>query len=238
MLSLLGCLLLANPARAAYFLVEEGTEKCFQQDLLMHQVLRVSYTMHDKEVLNVTHESQSECRVLIKNPDAEVIKDHALMSETHEGALAIAPKVEGAYAICVHCASKGGMFDFGEKKKMRWSLAFDTLGVGSNMKLPDISQDPKNAASLTHFKGTQASVELILERMSAIISENDYEKTFEAKFVHTSEAVNTDVAAFKFLQILLITGVAAFQIHTLAKFLQKNRFLDCCLPRFMGNPCV
>ncbi|CAE7264566.1 rlmJ [Symbiodinium necroappetens] len=99
--------------------------------------------------------------------------------------------------------------------------------------------DPKNAASLSLLKGTQAQVDLILERINAISTENDYERSFESKFVKTSEAVNMDVAAFKFLQILLITGVAAFQIHNLAKFLRRNKFLECCLPLAMrSKPAV
>ncbi|CAJ1346999.1 unnamed protein product [Effrenium voratum] len=106
------------------------------------------------------------------------------------------------------------------------SIAFDVLGASSLGLL----QDPKNAASLTHLKGTQAQVGLILERINAISTENDYEKAFEAKFVKASEAVNMDVAAFKTLQILLITGVAAFQIQNLARFLHRNKFLECCLP--------
>eukprot|EP00931_Biecheleriopsis_adriatica_P065154 TRINITY_DN39787_c0_g1_i1.p1 TRINITY_DN39787_c0_g1~~TRINITY_DN39787_c0_g1_i1.p1 ORF type:complete len:238 (+),score=47.61 TRINITY_DN39787_c0_g1_i1:23-715(+) len=212
---------LVSLAQSAYFMVEEGSEKCFQQDVLGHQVLRIIYSMNDKEVLHM-----AECRILVKNPAGEVVKDHAL-TDVHEGALAHVPKVEGMHSICVHCAGQGGFFGIGaDNRKLRWSIAFDVLGATGSGLLPD----PKNLASLSQVKDTQASVDVILERLNAISTENEYEKTFEAKFVKASEAVNTDVAAFKFLQILLITGVAAFQIHNLAKFLHKNKFLDCCLP--------
>mmetsp|Transcript_24142 Transcript_24142/g.45597 ORF Transcript_24142/g.45597 Transcript_24142/m.45597 type:complete len:229 (+) Transcript_24142:57-743(+) len=213
------------PVQAAYFYVEEGSERCFQQEVLENQILRVIYNMHDKEVLQM-----AECRILVKSATDEVVKDHALV-DAHDGALALVPKAAGTHSICVHCAAQGGssLLDFGTRRKLRWSIAFDVLGASSMGLLPD----PKNAASLSLLKGTQAQVDLILERINAISTENDYEKAFEARFVKTSEAVNMDVAAFKFLEILLITGVAAFQIHNLAKFLQRNTLLQCCLPLAM-----
>ncbi|CAE7840925.1 TMED9 [Symbiodinium sp. CCMP2592] len=169
--------------------------------------------MNDKEVLPL-----AECRILVKSPAEEVVKDHALV-DGNSGALALLPKATGTHSICVHCAAQGSsILDFGRGRKLRWSIAFDVLGASSMGLLPD----PKNAASLSLLKGTQAQVDLILERINAISTENDYERSFETKFVKTSEAVNMDVAAFKFLQILLITGVAAFQIHNLAKFLQRR----------------
>mmetsp|Transcript_5511 Transcript_5511/g.11291 ORF Transcript_5511/g.11291 Transcript_5511/m.11291 type:complete len:231 (-) Transcript_5511:100-792(-) len=222
--------LLVPGVRAAYFFVEEGSERCFQQEVLENQILRVIYNMNDKEVLPL-----AECRILVKSPAEEVVKDHALV-DGNTGALALLPKATGTHSICVHCAAQGSsILDFGRGRKLRWSIAFDVLGASSMGLLPD----PKNAASLSLLKGTQAQVDLILERINAISTENDYEHSFEAKFVKTSEAVNMDVAAFKFLQILLITGVAAFQIHNLAKFLQRNKFLECCLPLAMrSKPAV
>lgn len=208
-------------ARAAYFFVEEGSERCFQQDVLENQVLRIAYSMQDKEVL-----SGAECKILVKSPAAEVVKDHALV-DSHDGVLALIPKSEGAHSICVHCAAKDRLASWvGAGRKLRWSIAFDVLGASSLGLL----SDPKNVAHLSDLKGAQAQVDLLLERINAISTENDYEKAFEAKFVKASEAVNMDVAAFKFLQIILITGVTAFQIHNLAKFLQRNKFLECCLP--------
>ncbi|CAJ1452339.1 unnamed protein product [Effrenium voratum] len=204
-------LLSLSVARAAYFFVE---------DVLENQVLRIAYNMNDKEVLH-----KAECKILVKSPAGEVIKDHALV-DSHDGVLALLPTSAGTHSICVHCAGQGIFSSLSSQRKLRWSIAFDVLGASSLGLL----QDPKNAASLTHLKGTQAQVGLILERINAISTENDYEKAFEAKFVKASEAVNMDVAAFKTLQILLITGVAAFQIQNLARFLHRNKFLECCLP--------
>lgn len=220
------CLLLVGASRAAYFTVEEGSEKCFQQSVLTHQVLRVTYSMNDKEVLHM-----AECRILVKNPDNEVVKDHAVGPSSHEGALALIPKVEGSFSVCCRCAGQGSFFTLSESKKLRWTIAFDVLGEMSSGLLPN----PKNTASLNDLKGTRTAVDLLLERINAISSENEYERTFESKFVKASEAVNTDMAAFKFLQILLISGVAAFQVHNLSKFIKSTDLLACCLPTIMRS---
>merc|ERR1719263_1824038 len=110
---------------------------------------------------------------------------------------------------------------------MRWSIAFDVLGENSAGAM-----DIRTAASLKQLQGTQANIEELIERLSAISTENDFEKTFEGQFVRTSDAVNSDVAVFKLLQVLLITVVTAFQIHHLSHFLQRHRLFDCggCLP--------
>lgn len=214
--------------RGAYFWVEEGRERCFTENILMHQVLRMTYTMHEKEVLSEAPagSTRSHCKIIVKNPKAEVVKEHAVLSDNHQDALALVAQVEGAHSICLTCASEDWL-NF-NPRKMRWSIAFDLVGA-SGPGMPD----PTRLASLSHMKGAQASVEELLARLAAISTENEYEKTFEAQFVRASDAVNTDVAAFKVLQILLVFGVTAFQIHHLSRFLRRSHLLDCCLPMAM-----
>lgn len=205
-------------ARGAYFFVEEGHEKCFNENVLVHQVLRMSYSMHDKDRLE-TETEQTECKIVLRNPEDEVVKEHALVSDNHKGVLAHAAQVDGEHRICLACHPQGW---FG-RRKMRWSIAFDILGENSP-GAPDL----RSAASLTQMESTQGGAQTLLERLSAISMENEYEKTFEGQFVRTSEAVNTDVAAFKLVQVLLITAVTGFQIHHMSRFLQRQRMFDFC----------
>lgn len=217
------CLLVPRGTQGAYFFVEEGQEKCFKEHILFHQVLRMTYSMHDKEVLEQDKATRSDCKITMKNPNDQVVKEHALMTDNHQGALAHAAQVEGEHTVCMMCQPQAW---FG-RRKMRWSIAFDVLGEEST-----VTPDLKTAASMVHIQGTQVGVEELIERISAISTENDYEKGFEGQFVRTSDAVNTDVAAFKLVQVLLITIVTAFQIHHLSRFLQRHRMFDCggCLP--------
>jgi len=136
------------------------------------------------------------------------------------------------HQICVACEPQEWL----SRRKTRWSVSFDILGEGFD-GAADASK-LGSLASLSAFKGTQAGVELLMERVSAISSENEYERNFEARFMLTSEAVNMDVQAFKILEIVLITGITAFQIHHLAKFLQRSHLDSCvgCLPMRMPPP--
>jgi len=207
------CLLvLVLPAQCAYFVVEEGIDKCFHQNMVHQQVLRMSYTMHgDTEGdVDLIH---AECRIVVRNPNGEAVKEHALVNGSHSGALAHLAHADGPHSICVHCEPQGWF----TRHKMRWSIAFDILGVGF---MGAASPDPAKLASMAAFKGAQSGIELLLSRLTAISSENDYEKTFEAQFVKTSDAVNVDIAAFRLMEIVLISGITLFQIAHLSKFFQ------------------
>jgi len=218
--------MLFERASGAYFLVDEGTEKCFAEEMLAHQVLRMFYSMKDKQVLHESadEKTRSQCGIIVKNPSGDVIKEHALGTDNHEDALAVVTQEEGAHRVCLQCTNQEWL-NF-NKRKMRWSIVFDVIGSGGFGET-----DPTRLATLARWKGTQAGVDDVMARLAAIGSENDYEKQFEAKFVHTSESVNTDVAAFKVFQIILIAVITAFQLHNLVIFLRKSH-LDCtsCLP--------
>lgn len=221
-----------TPVRGAYFYVEEGKTRCFQENILQHQVLKMTYSMQDKEVLKVndTHgSSSSQCKILMKNPHGEVVQTHSLLHEKHQGVIGHAAQVDGYHSVCMECVAQD-WFTFG-RRKMKWSITFDVLGEGFDKLL-----NPGKMASLQNVKDAQNTVEQVMERMSAISMENDYEKNFEIGFVHVSESVNTDVAAFKLLQVLLIAGVTAFQIHNLSRFLRRNRLFECLPMR--GKPVL
>merc|ERR1719352_2064064 len=134
----------------------------------------MTYSMHDKEVLEEGSEVSSECKIIMKNPDGKVVKEHALVSDNHKGALAHAAQESGSIAVCLKCYKENW---FGGRK-MRWSIAFDVLGEKS-AGVPDL----KAAASVKQLQGTQAGIEELVERISAINTENEYEKTFEGQFV-------------------------------------------------------
>jgi len=215
-------LLLAAPSEAAYFHVEEGHERCFQESILLHQVLKMTYEMHDKEVLVANAEKASDCKIILKNPDGEVVKEHALVSENHRGVLAHAAQKEGSHSVCMSCHPQ----EWFERRKMRWTIAFDVLGENA---IP--GPKTKNLASLTSLKGTQNGVEQLMDRISAINTENNYERSQEIKFSRTTDLLNAEVAGLKMIQILCIVIVTGFQIHMVAQFLQRNRCFEfSCLP--------
>jgi len=222
----------AVPTRGAYFYVVEGTEKCFVEHLLKHQVLRMTYTMHGEKEASPTHGVRPDpnCGIVWKDPHEKAIKEHALINSSHVGALAHAAQEDGGHQVCLACEPQ----DWFSRRKHRWSVSFEVLGEGFRGKIMDAAK-MGSLASLSAFKGAQAGVELLMERASAISSENDYERNFEARFMKTSQAVNTDVAAFKVLEIILITAVTAYQIHHLGKFLQKSHLDSCggCLPTWI-----
>lgn len=207
--------LLPRPAQAAYFLVEEGTEKCFLEDLLEHQVMRMTYSMQDKHVLN-SEEEPTDCKISVQF-DAAVVKEHALVEDNHAGVLAHVAQKEGAYRVCLACHPKGWF----NHRKLKWSIALDVHGLSTDVDLDKV-------VKMSHIQGTHTSVQTLIDRVGAVFSENEHEKKFEAKFVKASNRVNTDVTAFKLIQMLLISCMTVFQLAHMSEFLRRS----CigCLP--------
>jgi len=214
--------------QSAYFRLEEGKMRCFEKEVLEHEVLRIQYSMIDKEVLQADPKHRSDCRVFVKDQNGKAIKEHALGEDHKEDVLVVLPQHPGEHSICLECASDEW---FGKKRYMRWSVAFEVLGDDTS---PGEQPNLEKLATFGKLKGAQAGIDDVISRVVAISTENAYEKRFEAKFTKTSDAVNTDVAAFKVLQIMLVAGVTAYQLHSMLKFL-KSSAVTCCLP-MRGKP--
>mmetsp|Transcript_7093 Transcript_7093/g.10422 ORF Transcript_7093/g.10422 Transcript_7093/m.10422 type:complete len:246 (+) Transcript_7093:3-740(+) len=220
----------AGSSDAAYFLLEEGVERCFSEEVLSHQVLRLEYSVknhaepHDGGSGSGSgSEEERQCSILVKDADGKAIKEHAVLKDSREGALALVTQGEGRHQVCLSCPS---LEWFGKRRQYRWSLKFDV--VGSSI-MGDL--DPKKLAPFTRMRASQDSINDVFARLLAIRSENENEKVDEDRFARTSDAVNVDVAAFKGGQILLVAIAAALELQHLLQFLRKNH-LNCvsCLP--------
>jgi len=220
----------ALPVRVqgAYFRLEEGKVRCFEKNVLEHEVLRIQYSMIDKEVLQADPKHRSDCRIFVKDKNDKAVKEHALGEDHKEDVLVVLPQHTGEHSICLECASDEW---FGKKRYMRWSLSFEVLGDETS---PGQAPNLERLATFGKLKGAQAGIEDVISRVVAISTENAYEKRFEGKFTKTSESVNTDVAAFKILQIMLVAGVTAYQLNNMIKFLRSSS-VTCCLP-MRGRP--
>lgn len=234
---MVGAIFKVQAASGAYFLLEEGSQKCFHENVPEHQVLTASYEVLSKDVFEPTPDPTkegakaakvAECKISVKGPDEAVVKEHAVGKGTTQGKLAYVSRAHGDHTVCLICEQK----QWFEKRKLKWSISFDILGgeeVAGGVK----ERDPfsgVDVATATQLKDTSAKVERLLERIEAIAAENEYEKKQEAEFWGQSENVNVRVTSFSVLQILLIGACTAFQIHHLSKFLKKTHMAGSCLP--------
>jgi len=225
---LLVAVALPAPAWGAYFRLEEGKTRCFEKEILEHEVLRIQYSMIDKEVLQADPKHRSDCRIFVKNLQGGVVKEHALGEDHHEDVLVVVAMHPGEHSICLECSSDEW---FGKKRYMRWSIAFEVLG---DVESPGQQPKTEKLATLGKMKGAQVGIDDLISRVVAINTENAYEKRFEAKFTRASEAVNTDIAVFKVLQIVLVAGVTVFQLSNMLKFLRSSQVCSCLPMR--GKP--
>jgi len=210
--------------------LEEGRQRCFQKQILEKEVLRIQYNMQDKEVLQKDPKHRSDCRIFVKTEGGVVIKEHALGQDHHVDVMALVTKHPGQHHICLECANDEW---FGAKRNMRWSLNFEILGEDETPSGQEPDKD--RMATLAKMKNAQVGVDDLISRMIAISTENAYEKTFEAKFNRASEAVNTDVASFKMIQIVFLAACTAYQLKRMIAFLRSSH-ITCCLPMRGRSP--
>lgn len=233
-------ILLLTPSHGAYFYLEEGTEKCFKENVPEHQVLKAQYGMLDTEVFQTDGSKKpAECKIIVKDPQEKIVKEHAVTKDNAKGKLAYVSQLHGEHDICLICTQK----EWFHNRKMRWSISFDILGTDGGEattaaevqhQMSQMTQEKAlgspDRATVEQVKGTQGKVQELIERVEAISAENEYEKMQEADFRDQSEAVNSRVSWFSLLEILLIGGCTAFQILHLSSWLKRHQLFDACLP--------
>ncbi|CAK0849578.1 unnamed protein product [Prorocentrum cordatum] len=179
----------------------------------------------------------SQCRILMRGPQGEAVKEHALQGGESEGALAHMTQEDGSYSICVRCdipeKEKWSHF-ISPTRKMKWSIAFEVLGAEFSRVDPAIAA---KMARMSHLKGPQAALESALERLAALESESAYEKEFEATVGVVRDAKfipSTAVVLDEGLQVHMadIKALELLNVHTLSKACNKQQ----CKSLNMSSP--
>uniref|UniRef100_A0A7S1AGK8 GOLD domain-containing protein n=1 Tax=Noctiluca scintillans TaxID=2966 RepID=A0A7S1AGK8_NOCSC len=215
----------------AYLLVDEGREKCFFEHVLQHEVLKTTYSA-SVDLGNQEVPDSVQCQFLVTDPSQKALKDTFVLSAGKgDSALAFAAQTGGDHKICVSCSGTAHLWGTGTQT--RWTLNFDVVGEQSENPFSNTK-----GASLTRMQDTHSGVEELIERLTAIADDNDYERTLDSEWSKASERVGSHVVGVKLMQALLIGCVTAFQVRHMALFLQRHRSLDCCLPiGFHGGKC-
>lgn len=248
--------LVARPVQSFYFLVPEGEDKCFIQALAQHEVLKVTFAMSDKDpeaavkafedaqATDKSADSSLNCKVVMTDAAGNIVKTvesgrRPQPPYKFEGVFAVAAAEEGVHTVCMQCVKpSSGVFDSLTKGllgglEMKWKIDFDVMKELIFDKLP-----VHPGASLKKVETATEKVEELLERFGALDDDNEFEKTWEARWTRKSKTVNLHVMGLRLLQGLLIACVATWQVYHLSLFLHNNTIFDRrCLPTSMPQIC-
>lgn len=117
----------------------------------------------------------------------------------------------GEHFICIKC-NKSGWFSGTNTK---WSLKVD-LGQQHSI-------ETQNAAQKDHVSIMEASIKKVIDRVDSVSAENEYEKVQEQAFQTATQSVASRVRWSNILQLIAITGCAAFQVIHLLKFFHNQK---------------
>eukprot|EP00929_Paragymnodinium_shiwhaense_P098205 TRINITY_DN59724_c0_g1_i1.p1 TRINITY_DN59724_c0_g1~~TRINITY_DN59724_c0_g1_i1.p1 ORF type:complete len:212 (+),score=66.11 TRINITY_DN59724_c0_g1_i1:100-735(+) len=198
------CAVLLAQARAAYFHVHEGEEKCFVETVPAQQVLTVQYRHRDNPGV--------ACMIIFKDPrNTQVFSKRVGPDEKETSKAAYMAQKKGDHKVCVQCQGSKWF----QTTALKWELKVD-------MGDTEFSKNPATRGDLRSVERTALST---LARVEAIAAENDYEKAAEMDFRNVSESMNSHVIWVAVFIIVLEGGLAAWQVSHLLAFFGKEKLI-------------
>jgi len=193
---------LALVVDSAYFHVHEGEEKCFMETVPEHQVLTVKYRHLENPGV--------ACMLLFKDPDKRQVFSKRVGPDDKEGGkTAYMTQQRGEHKICLQCTGSRWF----QTTALKWELSVD-------MGDTDQANSPATRGDLSVVEKT---IMATLARADALSAENEYEKTAELEFRHTSEAVNVHIIHVTVFIVVIEAVLCVWQIIHLRHFFRREK---------------
>ncbi|KAJ1611201.1 putative transmembrane protein [Cryptosporidium canis] len=191
---------------AIYFYIQEGTEKCFIQEVPKSIPIHVKY----ENVINLG----IDCTVLFKDPDnIEVFSKH-VDENSHKGTVAYLPEIEGNHKVCIRCESSNWF----KSEQLKWKLSIDTGSLSEHL-------DADSIASKDEANYVDEFINSLINKASNQISEGEYEFEKQEKFLQQALSVNKRIVIYSIIQLILATTISYISIIHMKSFLKKQRII-------------
>lgn len=210
---------LASPGSgvgALHFYFEGGVhQKCFLEELPKDTTVIGTFTAeknvkaNDYEPDQYAEDPNTSIDLVVKHIDT----NHELVNQKgkSKGRFTFTASDHGQHQLCFTC-QQGGWFS-SQKTKLTLDLLFG-----------DISHDVFSGKTEA-VKDVATRVKDLTERAHAIVREQRYQKTLEAKFRDTSEATNTKVVHWTIIQVVVLVITGLWQIRHLRQFFVTKKLV-------------
>ncbi|PPS94764.1 emp24/gp25L/p24 family/GOLD dimain [Cryptosporidium hominis] len=186
---------------AIYFYVQEGTEKCFIQEVPKSVPIHVKY----ENVNNL---------VIFKNTeDIEVFSRHVNEND-HKGSVAYLPEVDGDHKVCIRCDSSNWF----KSEQMKWILSIDTGNISEHLDVDSI-------ASKDEANYVEEFINSLISKVNNQVSEGEYEFEKQETFLKQALSVNKRIVIYSIIQLTLVSIISYFSIVHMRNFLRKQRII-------------
>ncbi|KAH7650351.1 hypothetical protein FG379_003423 [Cryptosporidium bovis] len=189
-----------------HFYIQEGSEKCFIQDIPRNIPIYVKYEN--------TNNLGIQCVIIFKNPEKiEVFSKHVDEKE-NKGNVAYLSTVQGEHSVCVRCESSNWF----KSEQLKWKLSIDTGNLSEHLDVNSIASK-EEAIKVDQF------IQSLNVKVSGIMSEGEYEFEKQEKFLHQALRINHKIIIFSIVQLFLASAITYFSIIYMRNFLKKQRVI-------------
>ena len=197
-----------------YFHIGEKEKKCFIEELPEETMLTASYKaeLWDKKTKQyIASPPGMGMHVEVKDPNSKV-----LLSKTYgaEGKFYFTTHTPGEQQICIHSNST------------KWSLfAGGKIRIYLDIQIGEHANDYSQIAQKEKLTELQLRVRQLLDQITQIQKEQNYQRIREALFRKTSESTNSRVLWWSLAQTLVLILAGVWQMRHLKGFFEAKKLV-------------
>jgi len=222
------CVLLVIPnIKALNFLLEQGTEKCFLEEIPQDTVGVIKYSSKEEDAIshrgpkvagggggnNIKFPGVKETSFYIYSPNGDIIITRYAQLEA---------KVEftayqaGEYRICWSSNRTSFAKFFGSKS---------ITEISFNFKTGDAANDYVAIATADDLNNMELNVRKLNDKIRSIISEQNFQRKAEEDFRDVSEYTCSRIVWYSILEIGIVIGSGLWQIYHLKRFFRSKKLV-------------
>jgi len=205
-------LVTTSAVNGLFFEMTEKETKCFIEELpddtIVHGKYRTQVKNKDSDTFEKTAPGMG-MHVEVKDPEKKVVlaRDYGA-----EGKFTFTSHMPGEHQICIHSNST------------KWSLlAHETMKI--NLDLHVGEDNYKQVAQKEKLTELQLRVRQLMDQVTQIQKEQNYQRYREERFRATSESTNSRVLWWSILQTLVLVGAGVWQMRHMRTFFEAKKLV-------------
>jgi len=207
-------LLLFELSLGLFFEMNEKETKCFIEELPEETLVIGKYrTQLLDRNLNIYKETAPGVgmHVEVKDPNKKVMlaRDYGA-----DGKFTFTSHKPGEHSICIHSNST------------KWKLlAHERMKIHLDLQVGEGAVDYKKVASSEKLTQLQLRVRQLMDQVTQIQKEQNYQRFREERFRSTSESTNTRVLWWSILQTFVLIGAGIWQMRHMRTFFEAKKLV-------------
>jgi hypothetical protein len=203
--------------QGTYVHLQEGSVKCFSEELAPHTLVRIMYAASITTVgatgrMEMLPDQSEITRIGIKTDIKTHLGEKVLETVTAAvGEVKYVSKSAGDHIIC-----------FSTNTSHWWPGQNKMLAFEFDIRTGTEASEVASAARVEHVEAIQQAIRRLERRVSDVFTEYQYQKLREHRSRETSESTNERVLWWSLGQIMIVVGAGLWQVMYLRKFFTKK----------------